>query len=108
MGGERKRFGPLIFEEVKKKKMKWQILDHVGLTHFIERLHGVHENVTNKFTIGLKDGKIQTGGKRVEIDEKLIDEFIGLSMEGAKFYRDKKMLLLKKFLEIKRIGKSSS
>lgn len=52
-------------------------------------LHGFDANVTSKFAKGLKGGRIQMFGRDFEIDEKLVVEVTSLSMEGAKFYRDR-------------------
>lgn len=99
MGGERKRVQPLNCEEIKKNKTIWCILDLGGFTPIIGRLHGAHANVTENFSKGLKDEKIQIKRRRVEVDEKLIVEVIGLSMEGENFYRDMKLadIAAKKF-----------
>lgn len=96
---------PLNCEVLKKNKTIWCILDRARLTSFIERLHSAHANVTKKFAKDFKDGKIKIEGITIEIDEKLIAEITGLSMEGAKFYRDRKMvdnIAIKKFLRNKK------
>lgn len=108
MGGKRKSVEPLNYEEFKKDKTIWHILDCGGLTPFIERFHGADASIIKKFVKGLKDGKIQISGRNIEIDEKLIVEVISLSMDKEIFYRDRKcwMLQSKDFPEMRRNGRN--
>lgn len=91
MGGNRRRYEPSSCKEWKQKEEVWGILQHGGLSNFMERLHGRDGMITNLFYKKWKKGMLKMGDQMVEIDEDLIAQATGLTREGCNFYRDRKV-----------------
>lgn len=82
MGGNRKRIEPLSCDEWKDKLKAWAILEMAKMTGYMESVVGKNATVTKIFKKNWKDGKIPIGRRKVEIDEGMIAEVTGMSMEG--------------------------
>ncbi|XP_059076564.1 ATP-dependent RNA helicase drs1-like [Cryptomeria japonica] len=70
----------------------------------MERIKGNNPTITRLFKKNWKKGKINIGGRKVEIYEGMITEVTGMPMEGRKFYRDRKLIEA----AIKRFSKEDS
>lgn len=90
MGCESRKVELMNCEELRSNTKVWEMLEKSGITIFIKKIHGWDPNITRFFAKEWKDDEINLFGRKVFIDEQLIVEVTWLSIEGIKFYKNRK------------------
>ena len=102
MVGERIRKEPVgDVEKWRNMGKVWEKLEKGGIAKYITKLHGFDLDVTNSLVNSWKEGKVKVNGVSFQVTEEVVVAVSEISMEGFKFFRDKKfsMNVMKDFVK---------
>lgn len=85
MGGDRLRLEPNKVDEFKAKPAAWFVFSKGGIDKFMESMKGNDERLSRQFVTSWEDRRVTMGGISFEINEEVIAQATGLSMEGRKW-----------------------
>ena len=78
-------------EKWRNRGKVWDKLEKGGITKYIAKLHGFDPEFVNNMVNSWKDGKVKVNGVTFMITEEVVATISKISMEGFKFFRDKKL-----------------
>lgn len=99
MGGDKNRMERSLCALWEESKELWTNVVNDNLEPYVRKIHGQDHKITDRFVKSWSKGVLSVYGAEFKIDEPFIAEVIGLSMEGKKFYRERKKSALSIFYD---------
>ncbi|KAH9293285.1 hypothetical protein KI387_041509 [Taxus chinensis] len=86
MGGPPCQIEPCADPDWKDNTELWNILSIGGFTNFVERVQGHDQSISVRFAKEWNERMVDYGGQKILINDELIAEATGLSLEGYRFF----------------------
>ncbi|XP_059066261.1 uncharacterized protein LOC131857592 [Cryptomeria japonica] len=91
MGGDKLRLEPNKVDEFKAKLVAWFVCVEGGIDKLMENMKGNDERLSKQFMTSWEDRRVTMGGISFEINEEVIAQVTGLSMEGSKWKKQSRI-----------------